>query len=257
MKVFDDYAQYYDLLYKNKDYRAETNYITRLIKKYFSNAKTILDLGCGTGRYDFLLAKKGYHVIGVDKSKEMLSVAQAKLDSFRKKPDYLDFYHSDIRTLRLNRCFDVVISLFHVISYQTTNADLSAAFTTVKNHLKKGGLFIFDCWYGPAVLTERPAIRVKCIDSNKYQIIRIAEPIMHENDNVVDVNYKIFVSDKINKNIKEIRETHKMRYLFKPELEYFLSANNIEMINCEEWMTAKQPGFTTWNICIIGKYNPV
>lgn len=254
MKVFDDYAEYYDLLYKNKDYRAETNYITRLIKKYLSNARTILDLGCGTGRYDFLLAKKGYHILGVDRSGKMLDKARETLSSLRQTPKHIEFHRSDIRTLRLNRRFDVVLSLFHVFSYQTSNDDLKAAFDTVKKHLRKGGVFIFDCWYGPAVLTDRPVVRLKRMEDTNVKITRIAEPVMHANDNVVDVNYQILICDNTGRHVNELHETHKMRYLFKPELDNLLFENGLEMLAFEEWMTGKSPGFDTWNTCVVGKY---
>jgi len=66
------YSQYYDLLYQDKDYIAEVDYIENLIKSHSREVKTILDLGCGTGKHDELLCDKGYTVHGVDISKEML-----------------------------------------------------------------------------------------------------------------------------------------------------------------------------------------
>ena len=75
MSVFGKYAKYYDLLYQDKNYSKEADYIDRLIKTYHPESKTILDLGCGTGRHDILLAEKGFFLTGVDSSKEMLSAA--------------------------------------------------------------------------------------------------------------------------------------------------------------------------------------
>ena len=72
----------------------------------------------------------------------------------------------DIREIRLNKRFDTVIALFHVISYQTTNEDVTAAFETARQHLNSGGIFIFDISYGPAVLTERPAGPSSEIENN-------------------------------------------------------------------------------------------
>ncbi len=64
-KVFENYSQYYDLLYQDKDYIAESEFIHSLIQKFANNAKTVLDLGCGTGRHDILLSQQGYDVTGV------------------------------------------------------------------------------------------------------------------------------------------------------------------------------------------------
>jgi predicted TPR repeat methyltransferase len=76
MSVFDKYyAQFYDMLYKDKDYESESNYIISLIKKYNPEANSILDLGCGTGRHAELFSNKGFIVLGVDQSKYMLNEA--------------------------------------------------------------------------------------------------------------------------------------------------------------------------------------
>lgn len=79
MGVFKKYAKYYDLFNKDKDYGKEADYVHALIQKYAPDAKAILDLGCGTGQHDFFLAEKGYSVIGVDMSEEMLSIANTQL----------------------------------------------------------------------------------------------------------------------------------------------------------------------------------
>jgi SAM-dependent methyltransferase len=258
MNVFGKYSRYYNLLYKDKDYAGEAEYVHSLIQKYNPNTRSILNLGCGTGRHDVLLAEKGYSVTGVDMSEEMLAVANSQLSSCISQPStssvtpqgsVLSFLQGDIRTIRLNRTFDVIISLFHVISYQTTNEDLVAAFTTAKAHLKPGGKFIFDCWYGPAVLTDRPVVRVKRLEDEEIEVTRIAEPVMQPNENVVEVNYQVMIVEKATNRIEEVRETHRMRYLFMPEIIGFLSACGFKMIHATEWMTQRSPGADTWGVC--------
>lgn len=253
MSVFGKYSSYYNLLYKDKDYAGEAEYVHNLIQKYSPGAKSILDLGCGTGRHDFLLAEKGYSVTGVDQSEDMLAVANSQPSTLNSQPSTLSFTQGDIRTIRLNKQFDVVVSLFHVMSYQITNEDLNAAFETAKVHLKKGGIFIFDCWYGPAVLTDRPVVRVKRLEDDAISVVRIAEPTIFPNENVVDVNYNVFIRDKKSSAVEELKETHRMRYLFKPEIESMLKVEDLELIRCEEWMTGKEPGVDTWGGCFVGE----
>ena len=219
MSVFGKYAKYYDLLYQDKNYSKEADYIDRLIKTYHPESKTILDLGCGTGRHDILLAEKGFFLTGVDSSKEMLSAAINEKESKGYDDNKIEFHLGDVRRIRLERSFDVVISLFDVMSYQTTNADLFNAFETASTHLEKDGLFIFDCWYGPGVLSDPPAVRVKKLENERIFLTRIAEPIMHPDKNLVDVRYHLFIRDKNSQQVEETRETHTMRYLFKPEIE--------------------------------------
>ncbi|MDP3028837.1 MAG: SAM-dependent methyltransferase, partial [Deltaproteobacteria bacterium] len=113
----------------------------------------------------------------------------------------------------------MVISLFHVISYQTTNEDVTAAFETARQHMNPGGVFIFDVWYGPAVLTERPAIRIKRMADDEIEVTRLAEAVLHPNENRVDVHYHVFVRNRDTQAVAELKETHAMRYFFKPEIE--------------------------------------
>ena len=120
MKVFNKYSLYYNLLYQDKDYKSEAEYINQLIKKYHNNPKSIFNMGCGTGKHDFLLLKMGYEIIGFDISDKMIEEAQLKKSKhFPNEP--IEFIKGDIQNIRLNKKFDVVSSLFHVMSYQTKN----------------------------------------------------------------------------------------------------------------------------------------
>lgn len=251
MPVFGAYSRYFNLLYRDKDYAGEAKYIRGLIAGHCPKARTVLDLGCGTGRHDILLAQMGYEVTGVDRSEEMLFVANAQGAPLDPRSSTPNFLQGDIRTVRLDMTFDVVISLFHVMSYQVSNADLRAAFATARAHLKPGGIFIFDCWYGPAVLTDRPAVRVKRLEDEAISVTRIAEPVMQPNDNLVDVNYQVFIRDKLNGAVEELRETHRMRYLFHPEIELCSVENGLSIIESAEWISGKQPGFDTWGVCFV------
>jgi SAM-dependent methyltransferase len=207
-----------------------------------------------------LLAERGYKVTGVDLSEEMLAVANAQLSTlphppseFTSQPSTLSFQQGDIRSIRLDRTFDVVVSLFHVISYQTGNDDLRRAFLTAREHLEPGGAFIFDCWYGPAVLTDRPVARVKRLEDGEIAVTRIVEPLMHPNDNRVDLHYEVLVRDKASGEVEEVREVHRMRYLFRPEIELLLEETDMTLVQASEWMTGRPLGFDTWGGCFVAK----
>lgn len=119
------YAAYYNLLYQEKDYAGEAAYIDGMVKQYCPAAQSVLNLGCGTGRHDFELLKLGYQGgVGVDQSREMLALAEVRLQGMDTRPS-LSFCCGDVRNIRLNKVFDAVLSLFHVVSYQQTDADLA------------------------------------------------------------------------------------------------------------------------------------
>lgn len=244
------YAQYYDLLYSDKDYAGEVNYVDDLIKTHIKEAKTLLDLGCGTGKHAELFCEKGYTVHGVDLSDEMLKIAQTR--NLNKK-NKLQFTHSNIQQLNLNQQFDVVVSLFHVMSYQNSNEALIQAFKVAKHHLKQGGIFIFDFWYGPAVLTDLPVTRVKRLEDEYIQVTRIAEPCLYAQKNVVDVHYDIFIEDKDSNEIIHKKELHPMRYFFDTELELICQKVGFSIMNKYEWMSKNNPEFNSWNVVWIVK----
>ena len=236
-RVFDTYARYYDLLYRDKDYAGESEYVAAHIRKQAPQAERILELGCGTGAHAEHLARMGYSVHGVDMSEAMLARAEARKAAL--PPDVaarLSFGLGDVRSVRIGETYDAVISLFHVMSYQTTNADLEAAFATASVHLQPGGLFLFDFWYGPAVLTQKPEVRVKRLEDKEIKVTRIAEPEMHVNENVVDVNYTVFIEVKASKKVEQVKETHRMRYLFLPELLRFADAEVWTNFKSFGWM---------------------
>ncbi|HJO93750.1 MAG TPA: class I SAM-dependent methyltransferase [Victivallales bacterium] len=247
--VFKNYAKYYDLLYKDKDYPKEADYIFSLLTKYKIEFGDILELGCGTGKHASLLSEYGYNIHGIDFSEDMLERARFLARNNSK----LFFEKGDVRTFEVDKIFDAVLSLFHVVSYQVTNQHLKATFNTVNKHLKKGGFFIFDCWYGPAVLSEKPERRIKELENEEICVSRIAEPVMYPQKNCVDVNYTVAIEDKITNETDVLKETHKMRYLFDTEIELLLNDIGIEVIASEEWITGKVPSFETWGVCFICK----
>lgn len=251
MKQFGDlYSQYYDLLYIDKDYSSEVEYVDSLIKAYTINAKTLLDMGCGTGRHAELFCDKGYTVHGIDLSEDMLKIAVTRSVG---KEKMLRFSHSNISELNLDKKFDVVVSLFHVISYQNTNDELFKAFEVAKKHLNDDGIFIFDFWYGPAVLTDLPVTRIKRLENANIKVTRIAEPVLHSQQNLVDVNYDVFIENKTSSEIVEKQELHKMRYFFDTELTLACEKVGFTIENKYEWLSTKLPTFNSWNVVWIVK----
>jgi SAM-dependent methyltransferase len=253
-QVFDSYARYYDLLYQDKDYEGESKYIADRIHEKSPRAKSILELGCGTGVHAEHLARAGYSIHGVDLSREMLDRAEARKVSMAEDlAARLSFGHGDVREVRTGQTYDVVVSLFHVISYQPGNADLEKVFATAADHLKTAGLFLFDFWYGPAVLTQKPEVRVKRLENEEIRVTRIAEPVMRENKNLVDVNYDIFVEEKKSAVINRIHEQHKMRYLFLPELEYFLDPVKWSNYEACVWLENRPLDDSSWSAFVVAE----
>jgi SAM-dependent methyltransferase len=183
----------------------------------------------------------------------MLDVARA---AGKPSAGTLDFAVGDVRDVRLSKKFDVVTSLFHVMSYQNDNKDVNATLSTLREHLAPGGLFIFDFWYGPAVLNLKPAVRALRLEDTETAVTRIAEPVMHSNRNVVDVNYQVFIKDKATASVSELQETHPMRYFFLPELELFAERNQLKLERSLAFMSDTPLGAETWTGVVVGRLLP-
>jgi SAM-dependent methyltransferase len=244
-KTFNAYAVYYDLLYRDKDYQSEAAFVKSLLdKNSIRSDARILELGCGTGKHAFCFASLGYRVDGIDLSPTMIEAAVMQTPDEMKTS--VSFSVGDVRDVVFGRSFDAVVSLFHVASYQTTNSDLQNMFASASRHLDTNGVFIFDCWYGPAVLFERPEARTKTMSSDDYEVIRSAVPVIDVNRNCVEVQYSMRVRDKKDSSVAEIKESHCMRYLFLPEVELILEAQGMRLVDSVEWGTSADLSQGSW-----------
>jgi hypothetical protein len=115
---------------------------------------------------------------------------------------------------------------------------LRAFFHTARAHLKDNGRFVFDFWYGPAVLADRPQQLSRRVGGD----LQVATPTMLPNDSCVDVRYEW------NKDAWTIR----MRYWFMPELQYLLDACGLRVVRSEKWMGGEL-GFNSWYGCIVAR----
>ncbi len=247
MNNFNFYSKYYDLLYETKNYTLESEYLSNLFIKYSDKVKNILELGSGTGNHAQFLTKKGYIITGIEKSESMSEIAKSK------KIENFSSIHGDISDLYLNQKFDAVFSLFHVISYLNENFELLNTLKLVNKHLEIDGIFIFDVWYTPAVLSIKPDIKVKRIENSQIEVIRIAEPTINYNNNVIDINFNIIITNKSNNETHFINELHKMRHFSINEIDLLCKLSGFEILNNEEFLTSQKPSNNTWGVCFILK----
>lgn len=244
MEAFRDYAYYYNAFYKDKNYRAEAGQVDALLKKYSGGSmRKIINYGCGTGGHDVELSKLGYRCTGIDISPFMIDMAK---ENGRNERMDIRFSVADIRSYVPDEKYDAVVSLFHVMSYQNGNDDVMSAFRSARKALDKGGVFLFDAWYGPGVLSDRPVVRVKETEDETYRLIRIARPVMHDRTNTVDVCYEVLAIDKGTGVTTTISEVHSMRYFFRPELEFYLKQTGFELVDNLDCGTLGETGFESW-----------
>jgi hypothetical protein len=103
------------------------------------------------------------------------------------------------------------------------------------------------------VLSDRPSVIVKQVQDENNIIYRYANPIMHPNDNLVDVCYDVIVINKENSIASHINEVHKMRYFFKPEIEMMLENAGFILKACIDCNTLGEAGFESWTVYFIAE----
>lgn len=245
-----DYSTSYDLLYEEKDYDSECDLLERIIKKHCtSKVRSILDLGCGTGNHTLRFAERGYEMTGVDRSNDMLDIARQKT---RDKGLSCEFFESDIKAFDNSKKYDVVIMMFAVLGYHLENEEVIRALRTVRTHLKKGGLFICDVWYGPAVLHQKPCEKIRVIQREDTEIIRVSAGDLDSFHHCVDVRFHLWTIKK-GRVCSKTSEDHSMRFFFPQEIPVLFDISGMEMKEIRafpEW--DRQPDDETWNVCVVG-----
>jgi SAM-dependent methyltransferase len=240
------YAKIYDAIYRSKNYDSEVDLIERILVRHgLGSSRRLLDLGCGTGTHALRLAQRGHTVIGVDRSAEMLARARAKLAG---SDGAIEFREADIRKVDLRQRFDAALMMFTVLGYQLTDSDLAEALSSVRRHLGPGGLFIFDVWYGPAVLAGRPAERRINLDEGATRISRKTRAVLDQTRHLCRVTFDLERIDGDGR-AERWQEEHVVRYYFYPELQSALGQSQLELLSLRDFPNDKTPADErTWNV---------
>lgn len=263
MDVFgQDYSRLYDRFYYDKDYVAESDTVCSILKEYilksidpFALAPHIADIGCGTGTHLSLMidnlktAGINGHYYAIDRSEHMLKIAAEKLHNNMSDVSILD---GDIRSVQVpNKC-QFVISLSSVIGYLHTNEELLRAFRNIRKAVNTGGVFVFDVWYGPAVLRNGVGERIKNIriqrQADIMQVSRKSSGKLDINNNLCHVNYD-FKSPEFS-----FAESHTVRYFFPVELCELLRDSGFAMVKYGQFPNMSiKPNFESWHMGVVAE----
>ena len=141
MSAYEKFAQVYDLFMDNIDYEGWAEYVTDRLREYEITDGLVLELGCGTGTMTGLLAGKGYDMIGVDNSEEMLAEAMEKRVESGQDILYL---LQDMQEFELYGTVRAVVSVCDSLNYITDRDELRHVFELVNNYPDPEGIFLFD-----------------------------------------------------------------------------------------------------------------
>lgn len=229
--MYNNFAEYYDKLMYDVQYKKRTLYLMRLFKKYGKKPTLLLDMACGTGGFSNEFAKQGIEVIGVDMSEEMLSVAREKSDIagqdvlyLCQKAEELDLYGTVDGAVC---CLD---SLNHITDYKI----FCKAIKKISLFLEKDCLFIFDLnteYKHREVLANNSFIiendNVYCAWTNVY----------NKKNGIVDIRLDFFVNE--NNVYNRYTEEFSERAYSEVQVERALKQAGLEILEVFEDMTEK------------------
>lgn len=141
MSIYSEFASVYDIMQYDVDYKRWIEEINNIVTKYVPNARTMLELACGTGTIGIGLSKKGFQLEALDISEDMLTVAQAKAYDNGVK---MKFYHQDMVHFNTKKQYDAVFCMCDGLNYVVEEDDLKCVFENIHNHLDENGVLIFD-----------------------------------------------------------------------------------------------------------------
>ena len=221
-------AEYYDAF---KPYTDDILFYDQFV----SNNVSVLELGCGTGRITFSLAKKAKQVVGIDISEEMISKAKEKF-----KGENINFLLGDMTSLKLNAKYDLIIAPFRVFQSLETENEILKSLETIKTHLNSKGLAILNV-FDPYL--SKDDMKTKWIQEGETDygkaILENGDILKHsETKKHLDAENQVLYVDLIyrryrnNKLVDEHINPICMRYYYPDEFKNIISQNGFAIKNC-------------------------
>ena len=201
MSAYEKFAQVYDLFMDNIDYEGWAEYVTDRLREYEITDGLVLELGCGTGTMTGLLAGKGYDMIGVDNSEEMLGEAMEKRAESGHEILYLE---QDMREFELYGTVRAIVSICDSMNYLEDYEDLVQVLRLANNYLDPKGIFIFDM---NTVYKYREQLGEQTIAENREESSFIWENYFDEGEMVNEYDLTLFIRDEDGRYSK-YEETH-------------------------------------------------
>jgi SAM-dependent methyltransferase len=215
------HAELYDLFYAEKSYKDEADFVHRCLQSYGDGSiRRLLELACGTGSHALELEKFGYNIVATDYSNDMLACARRKATQVLST---IDFRWQDMRTLDLpDRPFDAALCLFDSIGYVASNEALTQVLRGVHDHLRPGGLFVFEFWHEGAMLHSYDPVRIRRWSIPKGEVLRISKTELEYPKKLARVTYTIYELHH-DGTYTCLKETQTNRYFLVQEMAGWLS----------------------------------
>lgn len=182
----DELADVYDLIFnrERKNYAGEAAEVVRQIRARFPGARSLLDVGCGTGTHLESFREAFDHVAGVEPAPSMRKVAERKLPS-------VPIHAAEMREFRLDRSYDAVCCIHGPIGHLADEAELRGAVRRMAEHLVPGGVLVLDPWWFPETFIDGYVVAEVARDERR-SVARVSHSVRQgESAMCITANYLV------------------------------------------------------------------
>lgn len=248
MEAYTSFAEVYDQFMDNVPYREWADFLQEILQKEGISDGLVLDLGCGTGSMTEELAGRGYDMIGVDNSEDMLEIAMEKRQESGHDILYL---LQDMQEFELYGTVRAVVSVCDSVNYVTEKEELEQVFRLVNNYLDPGGIFVFDFnteYKYQEVLGDRT------IAENREDSSFIWDNYYYEEEHMNEYELTLFIQEADQKELyHKYQETHFQRAYTLEEIGELLERSGLRFVAAYEDYTKKAPGKRSERICVVAR----
>ncbi len=234
MQPYSGFATVYDLFMDNVPYEEWADYVQCLLKKNNISEGLLLELGCGTGSMTRRLADRGFDMIGIDYSEEMLAIAREN-----NAGDYNILYLcQDMREFELFGTVAAVVSVCDSMNYILSEEELLKVFRLVNNYLDPGGIFIFDL---DTRYAYEEILGDNTIAENRPEGSFIWENTYYEEETMNEVNLTLFIPEE-DGLYRKYEETHYRKAYSLERIAELIEESGLELVAIYDMLTEKKPG---------------
>lgn len=243
MEAYTSFAEVYDLFMDNVPYEEWSAYLADLFKEYGIEDGLILDLGCGTGKLTRLMEQKGYDMIGVDYSYDMLSIAKEHSD------DSILYLLQDMREFELYGTVRAIYSACDSLNYILEEEELREVFSLVNNYLDPKGLFVFDlntpfkyeCLLGENTFAE-----------NREEGSFIWENFFDEEEQINEYDLTLYIKDE-DERFQRFQEVHYQKSYTLETIQRLLEEAGMEFVAAFDAYTKEAVSEESEKILVIAR----
>ena len=248
MEAYTSSAEVYDQFMDNVPYREWADFLQEILQKEGINDGLVLDLGCGTGSMTEELAGRGYDMIGVDNSEDMLEIAMEKRQESGHDILYL---LQDMQEFELYGTVRAVVSVCDSVNYVTEKEELEQVFRLVNNYLDPGGIFVFDF---NTEYKYREVLGDRTIAENREDSSFIWDNYYYEEEHMNEYELTLFIQETDQKELyHKYQETHFQRAYTLEEIGELLERSGLRFVAAYEDYTKDAPGKGSERICVVAR----